>query len=69
MIRSREWDLVAFDPQDAERFRMPVRDQGGKCVVWFQEIDEGKTRSSDFDSLFFNLSNTPLLTIVQATPE
>lgn len=67
MIRSQEWNLVAFDPKNAERFRMPIRDQGGKRVVWFQEIDEGKTRSSDFDSLFFNLSNTPL-TIVQATP-
>jgi hypothetical protein len=68
MICSREWDLVAFDRKDAERFRMPIRDQGGQRVVWFQDIDEGKARSSDFDALFFNLSIRPL-TIEQATPE
>ncbi len=68
MIRSREWDLVTFDPKDAGRFRMPIRAEGSERVEWFQEIDAGKTRSSDFDELFFDLSIRPL-TIEQATPE
>lgn len=37
-------------------------------MVWFQDIDEGKVRSSDFHALFFNLSIRPL-TVEQATPE
>ena len=66
MIRSREWDLVVFDPLDAERFRRPI--DGGEEIKWFKRVLLNESSNLEYDELFHSL-NVKALTVEQATPE
>jgi hypothetical protein len=68
IICSHERDLVVCNPQDAERFRIPIGEQGSERVKWFREVCEEKTKNCDFGDLFLELNVQPL-TLEQATPE
>lgn len=48
MICSREWDLVVFDPQEAERFRRSEGDW--EAIKWYKSCS--KESNDDFDELF-----------------